>query len=300
MQLYYTDHFELPLPTGHRFPMAKYRMLRDRVVADPVHANDVLLVPLAASLEQLSLAHDAEYVRRVVEGELSQAEIKRIGFPWTEAMVERSRRSSGATLAAARSALQEGVSVNMAGGTHHAMRDAGEGFCVFNDAAVTIRTLQAEGRIRRALVIDCDVHQGNGTAHILGGEHSVFTFSIHGEKNFPVRKFPSHLDIDLLDGTEDQAYLLELERGLQICADHGPYDLAIYLAGADPYLDDRLGRLKLTKAGLARRDQVVLDFAKRLGIPMAIAMAGGYARQLEDIVDIHAQTLRLASQLYSG
>ena len=298
MRLYYTDHFELPLPDGHHFPMAKYRMLRDRVVADPVHANDVLLVPLAASLEQLTLAHDAEYVRRVIAGELSHVEIKRIGFPWTEAMVERSRRSSGATLAAARAALQDGVSVNMAGGTHHAMRDAGEGFCVFNDAAVTIRTLQAEGLISRALVVDCDVHQGNGTAHILGGESSVFTFSIHGEKNFPLRKFPSHLDIDLPDGTEDQAYLLELQRGLKVCEAHGPYDLAIYLAGADPYLDDRLGRLKLTKVGLARRDQVVFDFAKRLGIPIAIAMAGGYARQLEDIVDIHAQTLRLATQLY--
>ena len=300
MQLFYTDHFELPLPVGHRFPMAKYRMLRDRVVADPAHANDVLLVPLAASLEQLALAHDAEYVRRVVAGELSHVEIKRIGFPWTEAMVERSRRSSGATLAAARAAFQDGVSVNMAGGTHHAMRDAGEGFCVFNDAAVTIRTLQAEGLISRALVVDCDVHQGNGTAHILGGENSVFTFSIHGEKNFPLRKFPSHLDIDLPDGTEDQAYLFELQQGLKVCEAHGPYDLAIYLAGADPYLDDRLGRLKLTKAGLARRDQVVFDFAKRLGIPIAIAMAGGYARQLEDIVDIHAQTLRLATQLYIG
>jgi acetoin utilization deacetylase AcuC-like enzyme len=298
MQLFYTDHFELPLPEGHRFPMAKYRMLRDRVVANPVHDKDVLLVPVAVSLEQLTLAHDAEYVRRVVAGELSHAEIKRIGFPWSDAMVERSRRSSGATLAAARAALVEGVSANLAGGTHHAMRDAGEGFCVFNDAAVTIRTLQAEGLIRRALVVDCDVHQGNGTAHILGGESSVFTFSMHGEKNFPLRKFPSHLDIDLPDGTDDQAYLHELRRGLQVCETHGSFDLLIYLAGADPYLDDRLGRLKLTKDGLARRDQMVLDFAKRLGLPIAIAMAGGYARQLEDIVDIHAQTLQLATQLY--
>lgn len=300
MQLYYTDHFELPLPDGHRFPMAKYRMLRDRVVADPVHANDVLLVPIAASLEQLALAHDAEYVRRVVLGELTHGEIKRIGFPWTEAMVERSRRSSGATLAAARAALQDGVAANLAGGTHHAMRDAGEGFCVFNDAAVTVRTLQAEGLIGRALVVDCDVHQGNGTAHILGSETNVFTFSIHGEKNFPLRKFPSHLDIDLPDGTEDQAYLHELRRGLQVCEMNGPFDLVIYLAGADPYLDDRLGRLKLTKDGLARRDQMVLDFAKQLGIPIAIAMAGGYARQLEDIVDIHARTLQLATQMYVG
>lgn len=299
MYLYYTDQFELPLPEGHRFPMRKYRMLRDRIVADPLHAADLLFVPMAASIEQLCLAHDEDYVARVLNGTLTPIEIKRIGFPWSEAMVERSRRSSGATLAAARTALVHKVSVNLAGGTHHAMRNAGEGYCVFNDAAVTIRTLQAEKVIHRALVVDCDVHQGNGTAEILGRDASVFTFSIHGEKNFPIRKFPSHLDIDLPDGTEDEQYLVELNRGLEICCQSGPFDLMIYLAGADPFWDDRLGRLKLTKQGLIQRDQLVLEFAKVNSIPIAIAMAGGYARNIDDIVDIHAATVRSASQFWS-
>lgn len=299
MNLYYTDQFELPLPEGHRFPMRKYRMLRDRIVADPLHAADLLFVPMAASIEQLCLAHDKEYVDRVLQGTLTPTEIKRIGFPWSEAMVERSRRSSGATLAAARTALKQSVSVNLAGGTHHAMRNAGEGYCVFNDAAVTIRTLQAEQAIQRALVVDCDVHQGNGTAEILGRDTNVFTFSIHGEKNFPIRKFPSHLDIDLPDGTQDDQYLVELNRGLEVCLQSGPFDLIIYLAGADPFWDDRLGRLKLTKHGLAKRDKMVLDFAKVNSIPIAIAMAGGYARNVEDIVDIHAATVQLASQYWA-
>ncbi len=299
MYLYYTDQFELPLPEGHRFPMRKYRMLRDRIVADPCHAADLLFVPMAASIEQLCLAHDEDYVDRVFNGTLTPNEIKRIGFPWSEAMVERSRRSSGATLAAAQTALEQRVSVNLAGGTHHAMRNAGEGYCVFNDAAVTIRTLQAEQAIRRALVVDCDVHQGNGTAEILGRDPSVFTFSIHGEKNFPIRKFPSHLDIDLPDGTEDEQYLVELNRGLEVCLQSGQFDLMIYLAGADPFWDDRLGRLKLTKQGLARRDQMVIDFAKVNSVPIAIAMAGGYARIIDDIVDIHAATVRSASQYWS-
>lgn len=297
MRLFYTDHFELPLPTGHRFPMAKYRLLREQFLRDPVLQYDILLVPPAASIEQLCLAHDSEYVAKVIEGRLSQAEVKRIGFPWSTKMVERSRRSSGATLAAAECALTDGVSVNMAGGTHHAMRDAGEGFCVFNDAAVAIRTLLSVGRIQKALVVDCDVHQGNGTAQILKQDPQVFTFSIHGEKNFPLRKFPSDLDIDLPDGTTDRAYLDQLKQGLEHCWMSGPYDLMIYLAGADPFFDDRLGRLKLTKVGLAERDQMVMKFAQDHRIPVAIAMAGGYARQIADIVDIHAQTIRLASQL---
>ena len=296
VKLFYTDHFDLPLPSGHRFPMAKYRRLRDRIVGDPTFQKDVLLVPNAATVEQLCLAHDRDYVTRVIAGELSALEIKRIGFPWTPAMVERSRRSSGATLAAARHAIDDGVAVNMAGGTHHAMRDAGEGFCVFNDAAVAILTLLTESKIRRAVVIDCDVHQGNGTAQIFAETDAVFTFSIHGEKNFPLRKFPSDLDIDLQDGTTDAPYLNALCAGLGQVFRNGPFDLAIYLAGADPYEGDRLGRLKLTKPGLAARDSLVLAELNARQIPVAIAMAGGYAHSIDDIVDIHAQTIRLASQ----
>ena len=276
--------------------MSKYRLLRDRIVANPLHAQDVLLVPPAATVQQLTLAHDPDYVNRVFLGQLSDIELKRIGFPWSEKMVERSRRSSGATLAAARTALTERISVNLAGGTHHAMRSAGEGFCVFNDAAVTILTLRDEGLIRNALVVDCDVHQGNGTAEILGNDRHCFTFSIHGEKNFPLRKHPSSLDIDLPDGTTDGHYLTELQRGLQQCITSGHYDLMIYLAGADPFEGDRLGRLKLTKPGLIERDRAVLQFAQTHAIPVAVAMAGGYAQNVHDIVDIHAATVATARQ----
>lgn len=276
--------------------MSKYRLLRDRIVANPLHAQDVLLVPPAATVQQLTLAHDPDYVNRVFLGQLSDIELKRIGFPWSEKMVERSCRSSGATLAAARTALTERISINLAGGTHHAMRSAGEGFCVFNDAAVAILTLRHEGLIRNALVVDCDVHQGNGTAEILGNDPDCFTLSIHGEKNFPLRKHPSSLDIDLPDETTDEHYLSELQRGLQQCINTGRYDLMIYLAGADPYEGDRLGRLKLTKPGLIERDRTVLQFAQNNSIPVAIAMAGGYAQNVHDIVDIHAATVATAKQ----
>jgi len=298
MKLFYTDHFDLPLPEGHRFPMAKYRLLRQSIVDNPLHDGDTLLVPPAVSVDQLCLAHETDYVHRVIAGKLSHAEIKRIGFPWSERMVERSRRSSGATLAAARVALTEGVSVNLAGGTHHAMRGAGEGYCVFNDAAVAIRTLVHEGIIARAAVIDCDVHQGNGTADILGRDPNVFTFSIHGEKNFPLRKTPSHLDIDLPDGTAEEAYLSALQIGLQKTLAAGPFDLIVYLAGADPYERDHLGRLKLTKQGLRMRDAIVLGTLVQNQIPVAIAMAGGYAPDIQDIVDIHANTIAIASSMY--
>lgn len=293
MKLFFTDRFVLPLPPGHRFPMSKYRLLRDRLVCDPLHADDVFLEPPAATREELCLAHDPSYVDRVFSGQLGEGELKRIGFPWSEAMVERSRRSSGATLAAARAALSgERISVNLAGGTHHALRDAGEGYCVFNDAAVTIRTLLGEGRIARACVIDCDVHQGNGTAEILGQDSNVFTFSIHCAKNFPVRKYPSHLDIDLDEGTNDDEYLSRLRQALDEVMAQGPYDLAIYLAGADPFEGDRLGKLRLTKEGLIERDRLVLDRLVALEIPTAITMAGGYAPDVNDIVDIHAATIR--------
>jgi acetoin utilization deacetylase AcuC-like enzyme len=299
MKLFFTDRFVLPLPPGHRFPMTKYRLLRDRLVNDPAHADDVFLEPPTATRDELCRAHDPSYVDRVFAGELSEIEEKRIGFPWSEAMVERSRRSSGATLAAARSALEgESIAVNLAGGTHHAMRAAGEGYCVFNDAAVTLRTLLAEDRIARACVIDCDVHQGNGTAEILGNDANVFTFSIHCAKNFPVRKFPSHLDVDLDEGTSDEIYLAKLRQGLGAVMAYGPYDLAIYLAGADPFEGDRLGKLRLTKAGLIERDRMVLDHLMARGIPTAIAMAGGYAPNVDDIVDIHAATIRESKRFF--
>lgn len=301
MQIFYTDHFVLPLPDGHRFPMSKYRMLRDRIAQSPLHADDVLLVPPAVSFDQLTLVHESDYVKRAFEGELTAKEIQRIGFPWSLQMVERSRRSSGATLAAARIAMSEGIAVNLAGGTHHAMRAAGEGYCVFNDAAVAIGVLRSEGAISRAVVIDCDVHQGNGTADIFTGDLDVVTFSIHGAKNFPSRKSPSTIDVDLNDGIGDDEYLEKLSDGLRQVMSLGPFDLAIYLAGADPFELDRLGRLKLTKAGLRQRDEMVIEcLSGEHKIPVAMAMAGGYAPNIEDIVDIHAQSVAVAKAAWSA
>ncbi|MEZ6087371.1 MAG: histone deacetylase [Pirellulaceae bacterium] len=299
MRLYYTDHFDLPLPAGHRFPMSKYRRVRQRVAQSSLHHDDVLLVPMAATDEQLSVAHDADYIQRVCTGTLSEAEIRRIGFPWSPAMVQRSRRSTGATIAASLAAREDGVAANLAGGTHHAFANAGEGYCVFNDAAVAIRWLLHQSLIRRACVIDCDVHQGNGTASILQTDPRVFTFSIHGAKNFPSRKVASDLDIGVVDGIEDAPYLELLENGLEQVWQAGPYDLAIYLAGADPFEGDRLGRLRITKDGLRRRDEMVLMSCRDRHIPVAIAMAGGYAHEIEDIVDIHCQTLAVAKSLFA-
>lgn len=297
MRLFYTDHFELPLPEGHRFPMSKYRLLRERVVQSSTHRNDVLLVPEAATEAQLVQAHDPNYVARVFAGNLSPSEIRRIGFPWSEKMAERSRRSTGATIAAARAALTDGISANLAGGTHHAGPDWGEGYCVFNDAAVALRCLRAEGLIRRAVVIDCDVHQGNGTAAILAGEKDLLTYSIHGDRNFPLRKSPSTWDVPIQDGAADAEYLTILEETLGQVFESGHFDLAIYLAGADPFEGDRLGRLSVTKEGLERRDRLVIENCLRRSIPVAIAMAGGYAPDVVDIVDIHAATLAIASEL---
>ncbi|TVQ01523.1 MAG: histone deacetylase [Planctomycetaceae bacterium] len=295
MDLYYTDHFELPLPSGHRFPMDKYRRLRRHIATSDSHRGDPLLVPPAATDCQLATCHHREYIERVAAGHLSPLEIRRIGFPWSPQMVERSRRSSGATIAAARSALRDGVAVNLAGGTHHAQPACGEGYCVFNDAAVALRVLQSEGLIRRGCVIDLDVHQGNGTAAIFADDPSVFTFSMHGTKNFPLRKFPSDLDIDLNDGTEDEFYLAALDRGLERVLAAGPYDLAIYLAGADPFEGDRLGRLNLTLAGLRRRDERVFRWCAAAGLPVAVAMAGGYCPDVDLIVQIHATTIAIAA-----
>jgi acetoin utilization deacetylase AcuC-like enzyme len=297
VRIYYTDHYVLPLPSGHRFPMQKYAMLRERVESAGLAGSHGLSLPPAATDEQICRAHDPRYLRRVATGELSKEEQRRIGFPWSPEMVERSRRSSGATLAAARAALETGVGVNLAGGTHHAFRDRGEGYCVFNDSAIAALTLQAEGQVKRVVILDCDVHQGNGTASILAADPTVFTFSIHGANNFPFDKEASDLDIELPDGTGDRAYLDALERGVCRALSASQPDLAIYLAGADPFEHDRLGRLRLTKSGLAARDRLVLELCRDGGLPVAVAMAGGYARRIEDTVDIHFTTVATAAEV---
>lgn len=294
VQIFYTDQFVLPLPPGHRFPMSKYARVREQVEAA---ALGVLKIPDPATLEQLALAHDPDYVARVCDGRLTPAEIREIGFPWSPAMVERSLRSTGATIAASRAALVDGLAVNLAGGTHHAFRDRGEGYCVFNDAAVAARVMQAEARATDVLVIDCDVHQGNGTAAILAGDPTIFTFSIHGAHNFPFIKETSDLDINLPDRTGDEDYLAALEYGLRESLGRATPDLAIYLAGADPYHGDRIGRLALTMDGLARRDHLVLATCRSAGLPVAVTMAGGYARELDDVVAIHLRTVEISAAL---
>ena len=301
MKLFYADQFVLPLPPGHRFPMEKYCMLREYLASSGVFSAEDFMVPLAASMAELTRAHAPDYILRMEHGDVSAAEMKLIGFPWSPEMVERSKRSSGATIAACRAALRDGVAANLAGGTHHAFYDRGEGFCVFNDAAIAARCMQFEGLAREIAIIDCDVHQGNGTAAILAGDESVFTFSIHGARNYPFRReVASDLDIDVPDGTTDNAYLELLRTGLTQVFKRIAPTLVIYLAGADPYEDDRLGRLKLTKVGLLARDEMVFDVCRAHGAAVAITMAGGYAHVIADTVVIHAQTLLCAQRRWAA
>jgi acetoin utilization deacetylase AcuC-like enzyme len=305
MQAFYADQFVLPLPEGHRFPMAKYALLRERVATEP----GVRLLPApAASDGELALAHEPRYVTAVAEGLLSAAEQREIGFPWSPRMAERARRSVGATIAAARAALEEGVAANLAGGTHHAYAFKGSGYCVFNDVAVAARLMQAEThrrarRLLRVAVIDLDVHQGNGTAAIFRDDDTVFTLSLHGARNFPFRKELSDLDVELPDGCTDAAYLEALDRALErLWAHHGaaPPGLAFYLAGADPHENDRLGRLKLTAQGLAERDRRVLQACRERGVPVALSMAGGYGHDLAQMVELQFRTLQLAQRSWAA
>jgi acetoin utilization deacetylase AcuC-like enzyme len=299
MSAFYADQFVLPLPSGHRFPMSKYRLLRERL-------GEVTGLQIAqaqpASDGELALAHTPAYLTAVTEGTLGVAQQREIGFPWSEAMVNRARRSVGATILAARAALEGGVAANLAGGTHHASASKGSGYCVFNDVAVASRLMQAEWhRARRQLlrvaIVDLDVHQGNGTAAIFRDDPTVFTLSVHGERNFPFRKESSDLDVALPDGCGDAEYLDALDVALnELWRRHGekPPGLIFYLAGADPHEGDRLGRLRLTTAGLAERDRRVLAQARARRIPVALSMAGGYGRRVEDTVEVHLGTIRAA------
>jgi acetoin utilization deacetylase AcuC-like enzyme len=299
MRAFYSDQFVLPLPEGHRFPMAKYRLLRDRLSLELPEVQLAGAEP--ASDGELALVHTPTYIQSVVQGTLSAEQQKEIGFPWTPAMVERSRRSSGATVMAARSALfgGEGVSANLAGGTHHAYADKGSGFCVFNDAAVATRLMQAEWGRRhktplKVAIIDLDVHQGNGTARIFENDDAVFTLSLHGARNFPFDKETSDLDIELPDGCDDQAYLDALELALSELEARFNPGLIIYLAGADPHEGDRLGRLNVSFDGLEARDRRVLDWAWSKRIPLAFSMAGGYGKVMDDTVQVQVNTFRVA------
>lgn len=293
-RIYYTDQFVLPLPDGHRFPMERYALLRQAIIDRKIAPRGWLAPPEAATDEQLQLVHTASYLRRVAAGELSRDEVRRIGFPWSPQLVERSRRSVGATIAAAESAEQVGLGINLAGGTHHAFADRGAGYCLYNDIAVAIRTRQRRGKIRRAIVLDVDVHQGDGTAAIFNGDASVFTASLHAAAAFPAKKQQSDLDVALPRGASDEVYLAALDELLSGASRAGSFDVAFCVAGADPYLGDRLGGLAVSKAGLAERDRRLFAFCQSLGWPVVLVMAGGYARNVSDIVEIQAETVRSA------
>jgi acetoin utilization deacetylase AcuC-like enzyme len=302
--------YTIALPPGHRFPIAKYAMLRDTVVESGLVAPDHLHEPERASVDALRLVHTERYVRALMAGTLTEAEQRRIGLPWSESLVERSFRAVGGTCEAAAAALDRGVAMNLAGGTHHAFPDHGEGFCVFNDVAVAIRQLQRDGRIRRAVVIDLDVHQGNGTHAVFAGDHAVYTFSMHGGRNYPFRTVNRHLqgegpqyglripgdcDIELPNGCTDDEYLRALSDALPIVLHESQPDIALYLAGADPHAGDRLGKLAMTFEGLARRDFMVLEACRDVGIPVCITIAGGYGRNVQDTVEAHLNTVRIAA-----
>ena len=286
MEVWSHDRWGIPLPAGHKFPISKYRLLRERV-SGLVEVREAEPVPW----EWLATVHAADLLERIRLGTLSVREQRGLGLPWSEVLVERGRRSVGGTLCAARRALERGIGMNLGGGTHHAGHDFARGYCLFNDVAVTVARLRVEGLARRALVVDCDVHQGDGTAQILGPDPEAFTLSLHGARNYPFERIPSDLDVDLPSGMEDAAYLDALDGALDRAIPAAAADVAFYLAGADPWEGDRLGRLALTKAGLRERDELVLDRLLATGAAVVVVLAGGYAPDVVDTVDINAATV---------
>lgn len=294
MKVFYSDPFTFPLPVEHRFPLAKYRLLRERIERWPASSGVELVLAPRATRDELLLVHSADYVDGFCAGTLAADHQRRIGFPWSPELVERSLRSCGGTLAAARVALHEGAAVYLAGGTHHARADQGAGYCVFNDVAVGARLVQREGGIARVLVVDTDVHQGDGTAAIFAGDDCVFTFSIHGAENFPAAKAASALDVAVPSGSGDDVYLPMLAEGLAAAFARSSPQFVFFLSGADPLVGDRLGRLRISKEGLAARDQIVFDACRARQLPMVTVMGGGYGKDLADTVDAYETTVRLA------
>jgi len=294
MKIFFCDPFDFPLPAGHRFPLNKYSLLRRQIIASRLVPPSDLKLARSVTEQELLRVHDGDYLERIQNGRLSAKEMRRIGLPWSAALVKRTLHSAGATVQACREALTGGIAVSLSGGTHHAFRDRGEGFCLLNDSVIAARSLQSDGTIQNALIIDCDVHQGNGTAALCGLDHSIYTFSIHGKNNFPFRKEKSNLDIELEDNTGDESYLAALKDGLKMVHRQFNARLAIYLAGADPYHQDHYGRMALTKAGLSERDRLVLQWCRDNGLSVAVTMAGGYAKNIADTVDIQYETVRTA------
>ena len=291
MKVFYSPRYYANIGEEHVFPIKKFELVRDRLLRDGTISQRDLIEPQPAAVEDVLLVHTRDYVDRLRAGSLTEREIRRLGLPWSKALVRRSFLATAGTIGAARAALEQSVASNLAGGTHHAFPDRGEGFCVLNDVAIAIRVLQREGLVHRFAIVDCDVHQGNGTASIFAQDDRVFTFSIHGAKNYPLFKQKSSLDIELADGTADVEYLAILEQSLERVYTFSP-EIVFYLAGADPYVGDRLGRLALSMEGLAARDELVLKSARAAGIPIVTAMSGGYAQDVNDTVEIHCNTIR--------
>ena len=294
MQVFYSDPFTFPLPPEHRFPLAKYRLLRERIERWPATSGVELLLAPRATRDELLLVHTADYLDGFAAGSLGRDAMQRLGFPWSPELVERSLRSCGGTVAATRRALQQGAAVYLAGGTHHARADRGAGYCVYNDVAVGARIVQRESERQRVLVVDTDVHQGDGTAAIFAADDSVFTFSIHGDENFPAKKAHSDLDVALPSGTGDSDYLAALSRGLDEAFNRSEPQFVFFLSGADPFVGDRLGRLALSKAGLLARDEQVFAAITQRQLPWVTVMGGGYGKDVDDTVDIYEATVRAA------
>ncbi len=290
MRLWTHDRWRFPIPERHRFPIDKYALLRERVVADGTARADEVLEPEPAPWPWLAAVHDRGLLERIRDGALTLRESRGLGLPWSPELVERGRRAVGGSVAAARFAAEHGLGMNLGGGTHHAGHDFARGYCLFNDVAVALEVLRGEGLAERALVVDCDVHQGDGTAQLLGPDPGAFTLSLHGARNYPFQRIPSDLDVDLASGTGDERYLEALAEALDFALPRAAADLAFYLAGADPWEHDRLGRLALTKAGLRARDELVLDRLLGTGARVCVVLAGGYADDVRDTVDINAAT----------
>jgi len=297
MQFFYSDTFELPLPDGHRFPVSKYTLLRNRLLADGLLREEQLALSPLARMEDVLLAHDRDYVEAFENGALDARAMRRIGLPWSPGLVQRTRATTGGAVAAARQALQDGLSGQLAGGTHHAHRDFGSGYCVYNDFAVAALSLLEAGAVRRVAIIDLDVHQGDGNAAILSPREDVFVFSMHGQRNFPFRKHEGDLDIGLPDETGDAAYLDALSAHLPAVFAFEP-DLVLYQAGVDALEADKLGRLALSHDGLRRRDEMVLSLCKTAGLPVSMAIGGGYADPIDPTVTAYANTYAAAKAIY--
>ena len=300
MRFSYSSGYSVPLPASHVFPMTKYESLYAILLAEGLLRAKDVVEPEEAAWEDLALVHDAAYLDKLRTGGLSPLEVRRLGLPWSPALLRRARLAVSGTLNAARMALEDGIAANLAGGTHHAFADHGEGFCLLNDVAIAIRVLQREGRIERALVVDLDVHQGNGTASIFAEDKTVYTFSMHGAKNFPFRKVASRRDVDVPDKTGDVEYLELLARNLPEVIEESSPDIAFYLAGVDPVEGDRFGRLALTRTGLHDRDRTVLQAMHGRAIPLTLVLSGGYAATAELTADLHATVHREASRIYGG